>query len=151
MSDKLNKSGVIVQGSGVLSKGTRVLYKKGSEYVNIPDLQEVPEIGGSAEQVEVTTLADGSKRYIKGIVDFGELSFKFLYDNATANSSYRIMRGLQDADAITEFKIELPDGTSFAFTASVSTTIDSAGVNAAMTFSAALTLNSAMSITNPSA
>ena len=139
----------IVQGAGVLSKGARVLYKTGAEYVNIPDLQEVPEIGGSAEQVEVTTLADGAKRYIKGIVDYGELSFKFLYDNSSAASSYRILRGLQDADTIAEFKIELPDGTAFAFRASVSTTIDSAGINAPLTFSASLTLNSEMIITNP--
>lgn len=136
--------------TGILSKGIKLSYKKsGDTYTEIPDLQEIPELGGAAEKVEVTTLADGAKRYIKGIVDYGDLSFKFLYDNSGAESSYRVLRGIEDAGQIKEFKIELPDGTAFAFSASVTTKIDSAGVNAPLTFTADLTLNSNIAVTNP--
>lgn len=136
--------------TGILSKGIKLSYKaSGSTYTVIPDLQEIPELGGAAEKVEVTTLADGAKRYIKGLVDYGDLSFKFLYDNSGVTSSYRILRGLEDGGKITEFKIELPDGTAFAFSASVTTKIDSAAVNAPLTFSADLTLNSEIAVTNP--
>lgn len=139
--------------TGILSKGIKLSYDKtgdGSSYTEIPDLQEIPELGGAAEKVEVTTLADGAKRYINGIKDYGDLSFKFLYDNSTATSSYRVLRGLEDAGTITKFKIELPDTTSFTFSASVATKVDSAGVNAPLTFSADLTLNSDMVVANPS-
>ena len=46
-------------------------------------------------------------------------------------------------------RVELPDGTGFAFSGQVSTKIDSAAVNAALTFTATISLNSDMVVTNP--
>lgn len=138
-------------GTGILSKGIKLTYEQGGKYVEIPDLQEVPELGGSAEKVEVTTLADGAKRYIKGIVDYGDLSFKFLYDNSSNDSSYRIMKGIEDAGQVRKFKVEFPDKTSFTFSASVITKVSSAGVNGALTFTANLTLNSNIEVAHPAA
>lgn len=137
--------------AGILSKGIKISYEKtGGTFVEIPDLQEVPELGGAAEKVEVTTLADGAKRYIKGIVDYGDLSFKFLYDNSKADSSYRVLKGIEDEETIKKFKVEFPDKTVFAFSASVNTKVNSASVNAPLTFNANLTLNSKIEVSNPS-
>lgn len=137
--------------AGILTKGITLSYKKdGSNYEVIANLQECPELGGTAENVEVTTLADGNKKYIKGIKDFGELAFKFLYDNSGAQSNYRIVRGLEEAGNIVEWKVTFPDNTTFAFSGEVTTAIDSAAVNAALTFTATITLNSDITVTNPS-
>lgn len=137
--------------AGILTKGITLSYKKtGSTYTEIANLQECPELGGTAENVEVTTLADGNKKYIKGIKDFGELAFKFLYDNSGAESNYRIVRGLEEAGNIVDWKVTFPDNTSFAFSGEVTTAIDSAAVNAALTFTATITLNSDITVTNPS-
>ena len=137
--------------AGLLTKGITLSYKKeGSTYDVIANLQECPELGGTAENVEVTTLADGNKKYIKGIKDFGELAFKFLYDNSGAESNYRIVRGLEEAGNIVEWKVTFPDNTTFAFSGEVTTAIDSAAVNAALTFTATITLNSDITVTNPS-
>ena len=137
--------------AGLLTKGITLSYKKdGSNYEVIANLQECPELGGTAENVEVTTLADGNKKYIKGIKDFGELAFKFLYDNSGAESNYRIVRGLEEAGNIVEWKVTFPDNTTFAFSGEVTTAIDSAAVNAALTFTATITLNSDITVTNPS-
>ena len=137
--------------AGLLTKGITLSYKKeGSNYAVIANLQECPELGGTAENVEVTTLADGNKKYIKGIKDFGELAFKFLYDNSGAESNYRIVRGLEEAGNIVEWKVTFPDNTTFAFSGEVTTAIDSAAVNAALTFTATITLNSDITVTNPS-
>lgn len=139
-------------GTGILSKGIKLSYEQtNGKFVEIPDLQEVPELGGSVEKVEVTTLADGAKRYIKGIVDYGDLSFKFLYDNSTETSSYRVMKNIEDAGQVKKFKVEFPDKTAFAFSASVITKVGSAGVNGALTFTANLTLNSKIEVTHPGA
>ena len=136
--------------AGLLTKGITLSYKKtGSTYTEIADLQECPELGGTAENVEVTTLADGNKKYIKGIKDFGELAFKFLYDNSGAESNYRVVRGLEEAGNIVDWKVTFPDNTSFAFSGEVTTAIDSAAVNAALTFTATITLNSDITVTNP--
>lgn len=137
--------------AGILTKGITLSYKKdGTNYDVIANLQECPELGGTAENVEVTTLADGNKKYIKGIKDFGELAFKFLYDNSGAESNYRIVRGLEEAGNIVEWKVTFPDNTTFAFSGEVTTAIDSAAVNAALTFTATITLNSDITVTNPS-
>ena len=137
--------------AGILTKGITLSYKKdGSTYDVIANLQECPELGGTAENVEVTTLADGNKKYIKGIKDFGELAFKFLYDNSGAESNYRIVRGLEEAGNVVDWKVTFPDNTAFAFSGEVTTAIDSAAVNAALTFTATITLNSDITVTNPS-
>ena len=135
--------------AGILSKGITLSYKKNTTYEVIPNLQEVPELGGSAEKVDVTTLADGNYKYINGIKDFGDLAFKFLYDNAGETSNYRICRGLEEAGQVVEWKVEFPDGTGFEFSGEASTAIDSAAVNAALTFTLNITLNSDIAVTNP--
>lgn len=139
--------------TGILSKGIKLGYSatKSSTYTDIPDLQEVPNLGGSAEKVEVTTLTDNNHRYINGIKDFGDLEFKFLYDNSTETSNYRVLKGLENTGAVTYWQVTFPDGTKFTFSGQVSTEIDSAAVNAALTFTATITLNSEIEVTNPAA
>ena len=139
--------------TGILSKGIKLGYSatKSSTYTDIPDLQEVPNLGGSAEKVEVTTLTDSNHRYINGIKDYGDLEFKFLYDNSTETSNYRVLKGLETTGAVTYWQVTFPDGTKFTFSGQVSTQIDSAAVNSALTFTATITLNSEIEVANPAA
>ena len=135
--------------AGILSKDTKLSSKAGaaSQFAELPLLMEVPEMGGTPEKVDVTTLADASRKYIDGVKDYGDLAFKFLYEN-TEGSAYRILRGYEEAGTVADYK-ELPDGTGFAFSGQVSTKIDSAAVNAALTFTATISLNSDMVVSNP--
>ena len=135
--------------AGILSKGITLSYKKDNQFAVIPDLQEVPDLGGSAEKVDVTTLADGNYKYINGIKDFGDLEFKFLYSNSGTESNYRICRGLEEAGKVVEWKVEFPDGTGFEFSGEPSTTIDGQSVNSAITFTLNITLNSDITVSNP--
>lgn len=136
--------------AGLLSKDTTLSYKaSGSTYTVLEHLMEVPEMGGDPEKVEVTTLASSVKQYIPGIKDLGDLTFKFLYDNETADSNYRILQGLQDAGEVVEFKVEYPDGTGHVFSAYVNVKMDSAAVNAAMTFTASMSLQSDIDVVHP--
>ena len=135
--------------AGILSKGITLSYKKDTQFVVIPDLQEVPDLGGSAEKVDVTTLADGNYKYINGIKDFGDLEFKFLYSNSGTESNYRICRGLEEAGKVVEWKVSFPDGTGFEFSGEPSTTIDGQSVNSAITFTLNITLNSDITVSNP--
>lgn len=135
--------------AGLLSKDTELQYKNGATFTRIDHLMEVPELGGDPEKIEVTTLQDGIKQYIPGIKDPGDLQFKFLYDNAGTTSNFRILQGLQEAGAPVDFKVVFPDNTEWAFTAYVSVKVDSAAVNAALTFTATMNLQSEYTITNP--
>ena len=137
--------------AGILSKDITLSYKKDGEYVVIPNLQEVPELGGTAEKVDVTTLADGNMKYINGVKDFGDLAFKFLYDNSGVESNYRVVRGLEETGTVVDWKVSFPDGTDFAFSGEVTTATDSQSVNSAITFTATITLNSDIEVTHPNA
>lgn len=138
--------------AGILTKGITLSYKtssSGSTYQEIAGLQECPELGGSADNVDVTTLADGNYKYIQGIKDFGDLAFTFLYDNSGTDSNYRVLRGFEDAGTIVEWQVKFPDNTTFSFSGQVATATGSAAVNAAITFTATITLNSDIVVGNP--
>lgn len=135
--------------AGLLTKDTELQYKSGATYTRIDYLMQVPDLGGDPERVEVTTLQDSVRKYIPGIQDPGDLDFQFLYDNETTTSNFRILKGLADAGTLGEFKIVFPDDTEWAFTAYVNVRMDSAAVNAALTFTASFNLQSDFVVTNP--
>lgn len=135
--------------AGILTKGITLSYKKSAEYETLTNLLECPQLGGTAERVDVTTLDDGNRKYINGVKEYGELAFKFLYDNSGETSNYRIVKGLETAGKMVEWKVTFPDSTEFVFSGQVSTAIDASAVNAAVTFTANITLNSDITVTNP--
>ncbi len=136
-------------GTGILSTGITLGYSAvpATTYTVIPDLQSIPELGGDVDKVEVTTLADSSRRYINGLVDYGDLQFTFLYDNDDATASWRILQAMNGV--LKSWEITLPDTTTFKFTGMPYVKLGAAEVNAPLTFTLSIALNSAMTITNP--
>ena len=134
---------------GLLTKDITLSYKKNSSYEVLDGLQEVPSLGGTPDKVEVTTLADASRRYIKGLKDYGDLAFKFLYQNDTATSNFRILRGLEESGKIVEWKVEFPDGTAFAFSGECSVAPSDGSVGGYIAFTLNISLNSDIAVTNP--
>lgn len=119
----------------VISKGIQLSYKtSGTTYTALTDLQEIPELGGDADAIEITTLADAAHKYTDGILSYGDsLAFKFLYD-ATQFAALDALSGEVD------WKVELPDGTNGAldtaatFSGKCRVKLDGVGVNAALTY-----------------
>lgn len=136
---------------GVLTKDTTLSYQAagGSTWTELDYLLEVPELGGEPEQIDVTTMKDAVRKYIPGIKDLGDLAFQFLYDNSGPTSNYRQLKELQDSGEAAKFKVEYPDGTTHQFDAIVNVRMDSAAVNAALTFTAAFYLQSDIEVTDP--
>jgi hypothetical protein len=67
----------------VISKGITLSYKKDADFIELTNLQEIPELGGDSEAIEITTLADAAHMYCDGIKNYGDsLVFKFLYEKA---------------------------------------------------------------------
>lgn len=124
----------------VISKGITLAYKIGeaADYTELENLQEIPELGGTAESIEVTTLADEAHMYIDGILNYGDsLAFKFLYEK----EQFTTLNGL---DGAIGWKVELPDGAACTFTGTASAKLDGVGVNAALTYTLAIKPNSKM-------
>ena len=140
----------------ILSQGITLSLKKdtGTDFTVIPGLLEVPDIGGTTEKIDVTTLADTSRQYINGIKDYGELTFKFIYDglcckdgsNDVSNYQYLYNVFDQSENEPKRWKIEY-NGTptrkfSFTFDGYGSLTMDAMSVNSALTFTLTITLAS---------
>ena len=128
---------------GLLSKDIKLSYcdTANGTFTELLDLQEVPELGGAADKVDVTTLADGNYRYINGIKDFGDLAFTFLY----SAERYEEVKDLEDAD--TFWKVTFPDGVVFSFAGQASCATVGAGVNGALQFTLNINLTSDIEVT----
>lgn len=123
---------------GVISKGIKLSYGTGGTYTELTDLQEIPELGGEAESIEITTLADSAHMYTEGIKNYGDsLAFKFLY----AKEQFETLNALTDS---TGWKVELPDGLACTFTGKASVKLDGIGVNAAVTYTLSVKPDSEM-------
>lgn len=107
-----------------ISKGIK-LYKGDNALTN---LMEIPELGGEAEAIEITTLADAAHVYTDGIKNYGDsLAFKFLYEKTQFTE-------LSGASGVQEWKVELPDNSTCSFSGTCSVKLDGVGVNAALTY-----------------
>ena len=136
----------------MLANGAKLGYKATAEagtYTDLPGLKEIPDMGTEAEKVENTCLTDKNKQYENGIGDLGDMVYKFRYDNSSANSTYRILRGLQDSGAVTKFQETLPDGTVTTFDAQVSVKRTGGGVNGVIDCDVTMMVQSDLVVTNP--
>lgn len=122
----------------VISKGITLSYKTGSaEYIALADLQEIPELGGDVEAIEITTLADAAHMYTDGIKNYGDsLAFVFLYKK----EQFTTLNGLNEAS----WKVELPDNASCTFSGTCSVKLNGVGVNAALQYTLSIKPNSEM-------
>ena len=114
----------------VISKGITLSYKNGSagDFVELTNLQEIPDLGGDVEAIEITTLADSAHMYTDGLKNYGDsLAFKFLYEG----TQFTTLGGLTGT---TQWKVTLPDGEACTFGGTSSVKLDGVGVNAALTY-----------------
>ena len=77
-----------------------LMYKKSGEtYEKLVDIKDYPDIGGSPETLETTTLSDGMQTYINGIQSSEAMEFTINYDSGT----YDTIDALADTE--TDFAI----------------------------------------------
>ena len=106
--------------------------------VELTNLQEIPELGGTTEAIEITTLADDAHKYTDGLKNYGDsLEFKFLYEK----EQFTTLNGLADSQ---EWRVELPDGATCSFGGACSVRLDGVGVAAALTYTLSIKPNTEM-------
>ena len=124
----------------VISKGITLSYlvKNADDYIALSNLQEIPELGGTSEAIEVTTLADAAHVYTDGLLNYGDsLDFKFLYEK----EQFMALSALHDE---LEWKVELADGANCGWHGKCSVKLDGVGVNAALTYTLSIKPSSEM-------
>lgn len=135
---------------GLTTIDTTLHYKVAAgAFTEIEDLLEVPELGGAPEKIDTTTLKHKTKRSIPGVIDLGDLAFKFLYDNSGPEANYRVLKGLQDNRIVATYKVTYPDGTAHQFDAYIAVKMDGAAVAGKLTFTATFMLQSDVEIIDP--
>ena len=118
----------------VISKG--ITLSQGEKALT--NLMEIPALGGAAESIEITTLADAAHMYTDGILNYGDnLAFKFLYEK----EQFTMLDALSGSQS---WEVSLPDGAKCSFTGSSSVQLDAVGVNAALTYTLSIKPDSAM-------
>ena len=118
----------------VISKGIKLYHADEA----LTDLMEIPELGGVAEKIDVTTLDSVAFMYCDGIKNYGDsLEFKFLYKK----EQFTTLNGLEGSQ---QWKVELPDNTTCSFSGSCSVKLEGVGVNAALTYVLSISPDSEM-------
>lgn len=104
----------------------------------LTNLQEIPELGGTRESIEITTLGDDAHMYTDGILNYGDnISFKFLYEK----EQFTTLNGLTGEQTIV---VTLPDSSTCTFSGTCSVKLDGVGINAPLTYTLNVKPNSAM-------
>lgn len=104
----------------------------------LTNLQEIPELGGTRESIEITTLGDDAHMYTDGILNYGDnISFKFLYEK----EQFTTLNGLKGTQNVV---VTLPDASTCTFTGTCSVKLDGVGINAPLTYTLNVKPNSAM-------
>ena len=124
----------------VISMGITLSYKQGEsgEFTALTNLVEIPELGGTGEAIDVTTLADPAFMYMDGLKSYGDsLEFKFWYEK----EQFQALNALEGTVA---WKVSLPDGEACSFNGTASVRLEGVGANAAISYILAIKPNSEM-------
>lgn len=128
--------------AGTLTKGFKLSYKatsSGSTYTDLTNLQDFPDLGGTKDTVEVTTLDDSAHVFIDGLDSYGDsLDFTFLYDK----TQFTALQGLSGS---IDWKVTLPGtgAASCTFKGACSVRLNGSGVNEALTYTLSIIPNTA--------
>ena len=140
-TDGLITKGILLDYSAIgVTPSITAAGAAGTSTTLIKGLQQIPDVGGTAETIEVTTFNDHAHTYINGLLNYGDsIDFTCLHDA----SQFTTVNGLQGQY---NWIIGLPDGTTHAsandfatistvaiFPAESSAKINGVGTNEALT------------------
>ena len=114
---------------------TYLMYKKASTYEKLVDIKDFPDLGGSPEMLETTTLSDSMQTFVEGIQSSDAMEFTINYDLATYET-LMAMKGTETEFAVwfggTESEgVVTPTGADgkFEFKGYLSVRVTGKGVN----------------------
>lgn len=126
----------------IKTQGIKLSYKgSGDTYTDLTDCLGIPELGGSKDKIEITTLDSTAHEYMNGLDNYGDsLDFQFVY----SDSQFEALAALT---GVIDWKVTLPSPSENActFKGECAVRLDAAGVNDKITFTLSITPSSAIS------
>lgn len=128
--------------SAIKTQGIKLSYKAGeaSEYIPLTDCLGIPELGGTKDKIEITTLDSTAHEYMNGLDNYGDsLDFQFLYKDEQ-------FKALQALEGVIEWKVTLPEPSklSATFSGECAIRLDAAAGNDKVTYTLGITPSSAI-------
>lgn len=113
----------------ISSYKTYLMYKASSSgsYSKLVDVKSIPDLGGSPEMIETTTLSDGQTMNIPGIQQMDSLEFTANYTK-TDYSTIKALEGTEHQFAVYFGDTDGTDG-KFEFKGMLSVYVNGVGVN----------------------
>ena len=96
--------------------GITLMYKKSDAYEKLIDIKDFPDLGGTPEMLETTTLSDNMQTYIPGVQSLDGLEFSANYTKADfdrikameqTEMDFAVWFGAEGVDGKFEFKGKL--------------------------------------------
>lgn len=102
---------------------------------DLPGLQNIPDLGGTPNKIDVTCLDDTVTKSIPGIQELGDMAFTFFNDNAEG-SAETVLFGKYNTDklAVHDFELVLSNGVKYTFSGTIALVQKGGGINTAATF-----------------
>lgn len=126
--------------SAIKTQGIKLSYKVGGEYVALTDCLGIPELGGTKDKIEITTLDSTAHEYMNGLDNYGDsLDFQFLYKDEQ-------FRALSALEGVQEWKVTLPSPSTLeaTFSGECAVRLDAAAGNDKVTYTLGITPASAI-------
>lgn len=102
----------------------------------LPGLQNIPDLGGTPNKIDVTCLDDEVTKSIPGIQELGDMAFTFFNDDAEGSAETVLFAAYaQDKNAEHDFELELAGGKiKYTFSGQIALVQKGGGINTAATF-----------------
>lgn len=120
------------------SIGTKLEVERDNDWIEITDVQSIPEVGGDPQEIDTTNLTQREASSVPGVKQTSALAIVCFFNNSNDDDNYRIVRALEIANEYNNYRITYPDGTMVIMNAKVTTKLGSASVNSAITFTMSL-------------
>lgn len=128
--------------SAIKTQGIKLAYKASgsADFVDLHDCLGIPELGGTKDKIEITTLDSTAHEYMNGLDNYGDsLDFQFLYKDDQ-------FRTLNELEGVIEWKVTLPSPSTLTatFSGECAVRLDAASGNDKVTYTLGITPSKAI-------
>lgn len=121
--------------------GTRIFIAAGTTsgslaFKELTSITEVGDLGGDAEDIDVTTLKQKERSYVPGVKDFPSVDVTLLMEDKeeSGTDNYSVLRTAEEAATLHCVDVLFPNKRGVRFFAKIKTRLTGATVNGALTF-----------------
>lgn len=124
--------------AGLASSGTKLEYSEDNlAWHQVGGVKTIPELGGTPQTIDVTTLSSQRQESIEGLQQSQSLAFQCVYQG----DNFKDLVALSGNHKQYKWKVTFPDSTTSTFTGSFVIKTDALGTNAALNFTITITVS----------